>query len=503
MEVYCTRPSCPRPLNQFADLDDSATLRTVQQKFCTACGMPLVLAGRYVPQKLLGKGGFGAAFLARDRYTPAMRRCVVKEFQPAGELSPAQLQVAQKLFEREGEVLEQLGNNHPQIPDLLAFFEIDAPSRVAGKPERFFYLVQEFIDGDNLEEELEQQGAFSEAAMVEVLREMLKVLKYVHENGSIHRDIKPSNIMRRKDGRLFLLDFGAVKQVAAGAAATPGKASTGIYSMGFAPPEQMRGDHVYPATDLYALAVTCITLLTGKSPSELYDSYSNDWNWKPHAQISDRLADVLDRLLLPTPSARFQSAEAAMEALQAALAPAAAPAPSTPLASPQSRAAAVAASPSASSTAMQAAAAPPPSLAVPAASAPTPAPAAVKPFSLLEFLGGAMFTGTEGGLLAIALLSVLGTTLVNPVFWLLLLGVMGGLAFAQSRRWIERTDLFIIAGITLVLVLFLPFLNDFAPIRAVGSVFQTVLITAIFAGLFAVAVGIIFRLVYLMLSKFL
>lgn len=114
-----------------------------------------------------------------------------------------------------------------------------------------------------------------------------------------------------------------------------------------------------------------------------------------------------------------------------------------------------------------------------------------------------MFTGTEGGLLAIALLSVLGTTLVNPVFWLLLLGVMGGLAFAQSRRWIERTDLLIIAGITLALVLFLPFLNDFAPIRAVGSVFQTVLITAIFAGLFAVAVGIIFRLVYLMLSKFL
>ena len=503
MEVYCTRPSCPRPLNQFADLDDSATLRTVQQKFCTTCGMPLVLAGRYVPQKLLGQGGFGAAFLARDRYTPAMRRCVVKEFQPAGDLSPAQLQMAQKLFEREGEVLEQLGNHHPQIPDLLAFFEIDAPSRVAGKPERFFYLVQEFIDGDNLEEELERQGAFSEAAMVEVLREMLKVLKYVHENGSIHRDIKPSNIMRRKDGRLFLLDFGAVKQVAAGAAATPGKASTGIYSMGFAPPEQMRGDQVYPATDLYALGVTCITLLTGKSPSELYDSYSNDWNWKPHAQISDRLAEVLDRLLLPTPSQRFQSAEAAMEALQVAVAPAATPSPSTPPASPQSRAAAVAASPSVSPTAMQAAPAPPPSPAVPAAAPPTPAPAAVRPFSLLEFLGGAMFTGAEGGLLAIALLSVLGTTLVNPVFWLLLLGVMGGLVFAQSRRWIERTDLFIIAGITLALVIFLPFLNDFDPIRAVGSVFQTVLISAIFAGLFAVAVGIVFRLVYLMLSRLL
>lgn len=505
MEVYCTRPSCPRPLNQFADLDDSATLRTVQQKFCTACGMPLLLAGRYVPQKLLGKGGFGAAFLARDRYTPAMRRCVVKEFQPAGDLSPTQLQMAQKLFEREGEVLEQLGSNHPQIPDLLAFFEIDAPSRVPGKPERFFYLVQEFIDGDNLEEELEQQGTFSEAAMVEVLREMLKVLKYVHENGSIHRDIKPSNIMRRKDGRLFLLDFGAVKQVATGAAATPGKASTGIYSMGFAPPEQMRGDNVYPATDLYALAVTCITLLTGKPPSELYDSYSNDWNWRPHAQVSDRLADVLDKMLLPTPSQRFQSAEATLEALQSALAASSTPVPATPPTLPQTGAVAAAIAPLAPfPTSMQATPAPP--AAVPA-TPPAPAPAANvvpgRPFSLMEFLGGAMFTGVEGGLLAIALLSILGTTFVNPVFWLLMLAVLSALIFAQSRRWIERADLFIIAGVTLALVLFLPFLNDFAPIRAVGSVFQTVVISAIFAGLFAVAVGIIFRLVYLMLSRFL
>ncbi len=501
MEVYCTRPSCPRPVNHFADLDDSATLRTVQQKFCTACGMPLVLAGRYVPQKLLGKGGFGAAFLARDRYTPAMRRCVVKEFQPAGDLSPVQLQVAQKLFEREGEVLEQLGNNHPQIPDLLAFFELDAPSRVAGKPERFFYLVQELIDGDNLEEELERQGAFSEAAVVEVLREMLKVLKYVHENGSIHRDIKPSNIMRRKDGRLFLLDFGAVKQVTAGAAAAPGKASTGIYSMGFAPPEQMRGDTVYPATDLYALGVTCITLLTGKAPSDLYDSYSNDWNWRPQAQVSDRLADVLDHLLLPTPSQRFQSAEVALEALQAALAPASAQ-PVSPSVSLQGAAVAVA-PPATSAPSMPAAAVPQSKPAAPAPPSPTPTLAPARPFSLVEFLGGAMFTGVEGGLLAIALLSVLGTTLVNPVFWLLLLGVMGGLIFAQSRRWIERADLLIIAGITLALVLFLPFLNDFAPIRALGSVFQTVLISAIFAGLFAVAVGIIFKLVYLTLSRFL
>jgi len=201
MEVYCTRFGCPRPRNHFTDLDNSATLRTVQQKFCTACGMPLLLQGRYIPQKLLGKGGFGAAFLARDRYTPAMRQCVVKQFQPSGDLSPNQLQVAQTLFQREAEVLEQLGSNHPQIPDLLAFFELEVPSLVPGKTDRFFYLVQEFIDGRDLEQELEQRGAFSESEVLEVLEEILKVLDYVHANGSIHRDIKLSNIMRRRDGR--------------------------------------------------------------------------------------------------------------------------------------------------------------------------------------------------------------------------------------------------------------------------------------------------------------
>jgi serine/threonine protein kinase len=256
MEVYCTRPACPRPVNSFADLDNNATLKTVQQKFCTSCGMPLILVGRYLPIRLLGRGGFGAAFLARDRYTPAMRQCVVKQFLPAGDLSPDQLQIAQELFEREGEVLEVLGNKHPQIPDLLAFFQLDVPSRDSNKPDRFFYLAQEFIDGQNMEEELEQAGQFSEAKVLELLTEILNVLDYVHANGSIHRDIKPSNIMRSRNGRLYLLDFGAVKQVTSGGAAGKrgGRASTGIYSMGFAPPEQMAGDVVYPATDLYALA---------------------------------------------------------------------------------------------------------------------------------------------------------------------------------------------------------------------------------------------------------
>ncbi|MCY7285179.1 MAG: protein kinase [Cyanobacteria bacterium CAN_BIN43] len=482
MEICCTRPSCPRPVNHFADLDDITTLKTIQQKFCTTCGMPLMLLGRYLPVRLLGQGGFGAAYLARDRYTPAMRQCVVKQFQPSGDLSPDQLQLAQSLFEREGQVLEQLGN-HPQIPDLLAFFELDVPNRNASKPDRFFYLVQEFIDGQNMEEEMAQKGKFSEAGVIELLEEILKVLKFVHENGSIHRDIKPSNIMRRRDGRFYLLDFGAVKQVAtAPLAGQAGRASTGIYSMGFAPPEQMQGNVVYPATDLYALAVTCLMLLTGKDPSELYDAYSNSWKWRSAVKVSDRLAQVFDRMLLPTPSQRFQSADEVVAALK----PTSAPPPISPKPAPTP------------------APTPAPIASKPAPTPPAPAPApAIKrrPFSTLEILGGAAFTGFEGGLLAIALASLFGTAL-NPSFWLVLAGVLGVMVFAQSRRWIERVDLMIIAAITLVLVLFVPFLSSIAgTLSGIGTPSAIILLASIFSALTAVAVATVFRLIYNLLSR--
>ncbi|MCY7278076.1 MAG: serine/threonine protein kinase, partial [Phormidesmis sp. CAN_BIN44] len=268
MQLYCTRPGCSKPTNFFNDLDNLTTLKTVKQKFCTNCGMSLILADRYLPTKLLGQGGFGAAFLARDRYTPGLRQCVVKQFQPSGRLTSSQLKMAQDLFEREAEALEQLGREHSQIPDLFAFFELSIPSPHQATEDKFFYLVQEFIDGETLEERLIRQGKFSESDVLDVLKETLKILQFVHGNGSIHRDIKPSNIMWNLNGRLYLLDFGAVKY--ATKAAGGSKASTSIYSLGFAPPEQVSGDEVYPSTDLYALAVTCIMLLTGKQPPELF-----------------------------------------------------------------------------------------------------------------------------------------------------------------------------------------------------------------------------------------
>ncbi|NEU73667.1 serine/threonine protein kinase [Hassallia byssoidea VB512170] len=463
MEVYCTRPRCPRPQNYFTDLDDNTTLKTVQQKYCTTCGMPLLLDGRYVPLKLLGRGGFGAAFLARDRRIPGMRQCVVKQFQPAGNLTSIQLQLAQQLFEREADVLAQIGNQSEQIPDLFAYFEITVKSWQSEQQEQFFYLVQEYIDGQNLEEELAQRNQFTEEEALEVLREILKVLKFVHNEGIIHRDIKPSNIMRDRHGKLYLLDFGAVKQVTN--APTGFGGSTGIYSMGFAPPEQMSGGQVYPSTDLYALAVTILTLLTKKEANQLFDGYSNQWKWRSLVSINSGLADILDKMLLPAANQRFQSAQEVLSALDSLSIPPTQLRPSkatVPKLSSQTQ---------------------PPQ-------APIVPPPAKPVFSTIELLSGAAFSGFEGALIAIALLSLLKSPEITLAVSCVILGI---LIFAQTRRWIEKLDLLIIAVITFVPIYFIPILH-----ASLSS--KEVLIFAVAAGLIAIAVTAIFRLIYKLLS---
>jgi len=478
MEVHCTRPGCPRPQNYFTDLDNKATLQTVQQKFCTTCGMPLILAGRYIPQKLLGRGGFGAAFLASDRYTPTMRQCVVKQFQPTGNLSNTQLQLAQDLFAREALVLEEIGHEHKQIPDLYAYFPIVVPSLQGEGSDQFFYLVQEYIQGKTLEEMLQEKGKFSEAEALQVMRSILPVLQFVHDKGIIHRDIKPSNIMRHDNGKFYLLDFGAVKQVANAAAGA--FSSTGIYSMGFAPPEQMSGSKVFPSTDLYALAVTIVSMVTGVTQmNTLIDAYSNQWQWRSQANVSDKLADVLDKMLLNAANQRFQTAWEVWDAIDDS------PSPTPPSGSVQ----------------------PPPQQVQPQQVQPQPQPpsqsiqpappktqitkqSAVAQFSTLEMLAGAAFSGFQGGLMAIGLHSLLQSPLPTLVVGAI---VMGGLVFAQTKRWIEKLDLLIIPAISFGIIFFVPFLQGSFSI-------SQVLIISVAAGLVTVALISLFRLIYKLLS---
>ncbi|WP_072620134.1 protein kinase domain-containing protein [Spirulina major] len=501
MEILCTRPSCGSR-NHFADLDDANTLKTTQQKFCTQCGMPLILGGRYLPTQLLGQGGFGAAFLACDRYTTSLRNCVVKQFQPAGNLSAQQLEIAQGLFEREAAVLEDLGREHRQIPDSFAFFPLVIPDRQGNKDEQFFYLVQEFIDGQDLEHELAAKGNYSEAEMLEVLREILNVLSFVHGRGVIHRDIKPSNIMRTTKGRLYLLDFGAVKQVTAGSAGSGH--STGIYSMGFAPPEQMQGSQVYPSTDLYALGATCLVLVTGKASDQLFDTYNNCWTWREHApQVGDRTAAILEKMLRPTPKDRFQSADDVLLLLNHTPAARSSPTPAPP---PPPVA------PASQSTVTQAPPAPAPNLAQPgpppAPIPPTPAPSrrSTPKFGLVEILASSAFTGFEGALLLMISISLVnGITPISIGLW----GMsMGGLIYAQSRRALEKWDFAILGGITVALVRVVPWFHRSAALQAVlttlslsgvlGYVFLAVL-----AGAVVVLVTALFRLIYQILSSML
>lgn len=497
MEILCTRPTCPKPQNYFADLSTPGTVTTAQQKFCTACGMPLILGDRYLPEKLLGKGGFGAAYLARDRYTPTMRSCVVKLFQPSVTLTPKQLAIAQSLFQREAAVLEDLGHRHPQIPNLYAFFPLLVPGQQPNTQEEYFYLVQEFIDGKDFEQILDENGPLEIREVIEILVSMLKVLQFVHDNHTIHRDIKPSNIMRHRNGRLYLLDFGAVKQITA--SSQPGsQKSTGIYSIGFAPPEQMAGGEVYPSTDLYALAVTCIILLTGKDADELYDAYNHTWRWQSYATINPAIATVLERMLLPAPNQRYSSAQAVLTALQQASNPAGAaqsptalqsgppvpgpsqPPPLAPPGNPPSRRQRTSSSP-------------------PSAAAPPPLATASSPssLSLLELWGGAAFIGVEGGLLAIALASLLGTTLLGGGTWL---AMVAGLLLLQFRRVIERIDLIIIAGATLAAVLIFPPLHTIITLFTSSPPYVTVVVLAVIGGVAAVSISTLFRLIYQVLS---
>ena len=487
MEIICTRPSCVKPSNFFSGLDTEAKVRTIQQRYCSSCGMPLILADRYLPIKLLGEGGFGAAFLASDRYKPKLPLCVVKQFKPSSDLDAAEVKIAQELFEREAIVLEELGQQHPQIPDLYAFFTPIVQNTQRNGSEQYFYLAQEYIDGQDLEQELATKGKFSEAEVVEVLTEILKVLEFVHQHEVIHRDIKPSNIMRNQQGVLYLLDFGAVKQIAAGGGNQ--KNSTGIYSMGFAPPEQMSGSQVYPSTDIYALAVTCLNLLTGKAVDQLYDSFNNAWQWHQLApNISDRLKLALDRMLLPTPAQRFSSARAALDALVIVqpkpISISAPPVQPTLIHPPHQP--------------NQPASSHPTTPVVPAAPNPQVAKPSRKrrkkqPFSLTETISSAAFAGFEGALIFIGMTSWLA---LSPESIGIVGAVMGGIMFALYRRAIEKVDLAIVALVTAGVVAFIPKFNG-----ALNA--PTVIVIATVTGAMAIAIVIFFRLVYRLLSRFL
>jgi serine/threonine protein kinase len=262
----------------------------------------LGLRDRYLAVQPIGQGGFGRTFKAIDEDKPSKPFCVIKQFFPQIEGTTA-TQKAAELFTQEASALEQL--NCPNIPKLLAYFIT---------PDGRQYLVQEFIDGQNLKDELAQHGQFSTVQVRELLTTILSTLNYIHLSGFIHRDIKPENIIRRTDNRqLYLVDFGAAKM----ATTDPQLHGTTIGTPEFMAPEQGWG-RAFPASDLYSLGVTCLNLLTGISPFNLFDDNRGEWVWKNSLanEIDPLLATIIDKLIQPKPIDRYSTVREAIDALE-------------------------------------------------------------------------------------------------------------------------------------------------------------------------------------------
>ena len=269
----------------------------------------MLIKNRYEIIKPLGSGGFGDTYVAKDTQMPSHRRCVIKQLKPVTN-SPQIAQLVQERFQREAAILEELGA-HPQIPQLYAYFE----------DQGNYYLVEESVEGSTLTAQMAQRGTMRESDVREMLTSLLPVLEFVHSKQIVHRDIKPDNIIiRAGDNQPVLIDFGAVKETMGTVVNSVGNATSSIVigTPGFMPSEQAAGRPIY-SSDLYALGLTAIYLLTGKIPQELQTDYhTGEIIWQNQVPlISPTFAAVLDKAIKSHPKERYHTASEMLAALQA------------------------------------------------------------------------------------------------------------------------------------------------------------------------------------------
>jgi serine/threonine protein kinase len=292
----CPNPACDR-------------LNLAEAKICDRCGSPLFLKERYRVLRYLGSGGFATTFEAIDEQR-LNTACVIKQFAFDREKTD-DLDFLKYLFEQEAEILTKVGS-HPQIPSLLAFFEQSGCS----------YIVQELIPGWDLFTELSDRCAFDESKIWQLLDDLLPILQFIHDRQIIHRDIKLGNILRQPDGKLALIDFGSSQKLGSNTILAPHHPI--VATPGYAAPEQLDGK-VYPASDLYSLGVTIVRLLTGCLPEAdnsepLFDERQQKWLWRqPEINVSNELAEIIDRLVAFDLKDRYQSAAEVWQLVKANL----------------------------------------------------------------------------------------------------------------------------------------------------------------------------------------
>ena len=308
--------------------DDTTRIQDSRENAtCKTCGMPLILKGRYIPTELLGKGGYGETYLAYDlafRDTNREpKKCAIKRFRHERFSRDSSLDTAKRMVEQEVNILREL--NHPLIPRVFApcLVKVGQDSRrvpaVQAYP-REFYLSEAYIEGVDLGTAVQENGTpFSEDKVKQILEDILDILKSVHGRGIIHRDIKPANIIYSKeDHRYHLIDFGVVK--VNDEINTQDSQNTLVFrDDGFKPPEQLHGGDVSePSSDLYALAATCVSLLTGKHrPNSDFEIPDNLSTWHERLNIDSKLINILNKMMQPLKQDRYQSAKEVLKALEA------------------------------------------------------------------------------------------------------------------------------------------------------------------------------------------
>jgi serine/threonine protein kinase len=300
----CINPRCTTPQNPDNLL------------FCQACGSELLLQGRYRAANILGSGGFGKTYEVKEGSTSKVLKVLMNNSSKAVEL-----------FQREAQVLNQLNNDGIPKVEANAYF-IFYPK---DDPQPLHCMVMEKIDGDNLWNYIKKRGRPIDGDLARRwLIELVEILQQVHERDILHRDIKPQNIILKPDGKLVLIDFGAVTeeqgtelatQASGGGSgtevATNAGAGTSISSQGYTSFEQIHGQAA-PQSDFFALGRTFIYLLTAKEPVDksIYDAFNDELNWRQFApSVSSDLADLIDQMMARLPRDRPKSASAVLERL--------------------------------------------------------------------------------------------------------------------------------------------------------------------------------------------